>query len=162
MCLCSLQPTYHSTNFFNNLEPLVKCPNLLCRTCQASMHRPHVQEVNNRKTVITDNNRNNNSTRWSECTMQDNTTSADIVLRFAAVQLKLSPLEPHYSFNIPYLTKVWCYSCNSTYQYGEVTTIIHSRNMLCFHYFFSETILWVDNFNHTFQKHHFIFGIFFS
>jgi hypothetical protein len=47
--------------------------------------------------------------------------------------------------NIPHLAKARCYGCNSTYQCGQVTATIHSKNIAWFHNFFSETTVWADH-----------------
>jgi hypothetical protein len=70
----------------------------------------------------------------------------------------LSP--PPSSTNILHLVRH--YACNATYQYGQDTATIHSKNIMWFHYIFSESTVQADHCYHTFQKHQFTFVIFFS
>lgn len=107
------------------------------------MCRHYVQEVSHRKTAIRNNNNKSDSTKSHYVKFQKSTRrsevynarqyllSADIVLRFAAMQLK-PPLHPHHSLNFPHLAKGRHYCCNSTYQYRQVITHIHSKTSCYF------------------------------
>jgi hypothetical protein len=104
------------------------------------MYRPCVQKVNYRRAVIRNNNSKISKVKWSaQCKTRQSLVSADIVLRFAAIQLK-PPLCSCCSFNIPPLAKARHCGCNNAYQYRQVTANIYSKNILSCHYSFSETM----------------------
>jgi hypothetical protein len=54
--------------------------------------------------------------------------------------------------NIPHLAKARYYGCNGTYQYGQVTATLFSKNILWFYYFFSETLVQADHYYCLFKK----------
>jgi hypothetical protein len=70
---------------------------------------------------------------------------------FATGQLK-PPLHPSHSSNIPHLAEARHYGCNGTYQYRQVTTTIHSKNFVWFHYFLSGSTVQADHCYKTSQK----------
>jgi hypothetical protein len=97
----------------------------------------------------------------ANCMMQDDTGKCRHGFEVGSHKSEASPSPLHCFFNIPHLTEAWCYGCNGTYWYRQVTTNIHFQTS-CDFTTSSQKRVWVDHFYSTFQKHHLTYSILFQ